>query len=494
MKTAQLAILVSIAILAATPIWAQTVIGGGGCSAANLNGTYSLILNGRAISSAGSFAGSYQAVGTATFDGTSAVTFAGTVNTNLASGKPFSYSGTYAIPSSCSGTVTLTMGSTASFTLVEWGAGRQFNIIGADATYVYSGSGNNFQPACATPTISGEYTYNASGFTLSGTAQNGAADETGVFQFDGQGGVKASYNITSSGTAAAAVTSSGTYSVSSNCLASATLTDSTGKTNSLNFAITGTYGAALDLLEANSQFVRTGTAHSAFANPMQSIGNVASYAVSATPPGSVFVLFGLGLATREAGAVSTPLPTTLLTTTVTVNGEMAPLFYVNMGQIDAQMPWDIPGGAVASVVVKNGSATSNAAAVYVPATGTPGISVYANNRAVVVNQDGNVNSPSQTAAVGNEVVAFFTGGGPVQASGKLVTGAPAPNGLSPVTSDNSVTVGGTQAVVSYIGLTPGSIGLYQANFTVPQVNRGTYPVVITIAGQKSNNPVMTVGN
>jgi uncharacterized protein (TIGR03437 family) len=146
------------------------------------------------------------------------------------------------------------------------------------------------------------------------------------------------------------------------------------------------------------------------------------------------------------------------------------------------------------VVVKNGSATSNAAAVYVPATGTPGISVYANNRAVVVNQDGNVNSPSQTAAVGNEVVAFFTGGGPVQASGKLVTGAPAPNGLSPVTSDNSVTVGGTQAVVSYIGLTPGSIGLYQANFTVPQVNRGTYPVVITIAGQKSNNPVMTVGN
>jgi uncharacterized protein (TIGR03437 family) len=167
---------------------------------------------------------------------------------------------------------------------------------------------------------------------------------------------------------------------------------------------------------------------------------------------------------------------------------------VDTTQIDAQMPWDIPGNAVASVIVTNGTSSSNAAAVYVPSTGTPGISVYNTNRAVVINADGNVNSGSDQAKVGDEVVAYFTGGGPVQASGTLTTGAPSPSGLSPITGTYSVTVGGVQATVEYIGLTPGSIGLYQVNFTVPQVAKGTYPLVITIAEQISNNPLMTISN
>src|ERR1035438_6822718 len=105
------------------------------------------------------------------------------------------------------------------------------------------------------------------------------------------------------------------------------------------------------------------------------------------------------------------------------------------------MPWDIQGATVATVIVKNGSSTSNAAAVFVPATGTPGISVYPNNRAVVVNQDGSLNSPSLSASIGDEVVAYFTGGGPVQAAGKLTTGAPDPDGFSPITGTKTVTVG-----------------------------------------------------
>ena len=208
----------------------------------------------------------------------------------------------------------------------------------------------------------------------------------------------------------------------------------------------------------------------------------------------VFVLFGNDLATNNAQAISVPLPDKLLTTTVTVNGTAVPLFYVSAGQIDAQMPWEIPGGSVASVVVKNGTATSNAAAVYVPATGTPGISVYSTDRAVVTNSDGSVNSPTSPASVGDEVVAWFTGGGPVLAAGPLVTGAPAPNGLSSVTGTYTVTVGTVPAVVDYIGLTPGSIGLYQVNLVIPQIAKGTYPVQINIAGYVSNEPVITVGN
>jgi hypothetical protein len=72
--------------------------------------------------------------------------------------------------------------------------------------------------------------------------------------------------------------------------------------------------------------------------------------------------------------------------------------------------------------------------------------------------------------------------GYVATRGKLATGA-----------------GGIQAKVICVGLTPGSFGLYQANFLVPQIAKGTYPVVLSIAGVASNslggpfpNPVMTV--
>lgn len=485
----------SLFFIACLPLWAQNQIIGGNCSAANLSGTYSLTLSGRGISSSGAFTGSYQAVGTATFDGQSGVTFAGTANTNLVTGTPFSYAGSYALASNCYGTITLLTGSAATFTLVIWSGGDNFSITGQDTTYVYSGSGGSSRPqGCATATLSGAYSFTASGFFLAGTTQTNSGDEAGVLQFDGQGNVTASYIDSSGGTTQTSLTATGTYSVTSACLGSATLMDSAGNTNSVNLVVTGNYGAGADLIESNPQFVRSGSAHAAFLNPTQSIGNVASYAVNATPPGSVFVLFGLDLATKEAQAISVPLQTTLLTTTVTVNGTAVPLFYVSPGQIDAQMPWEIPAGTVASVVVKNGTSMSNAAAVYVPATGTPGISIYSTNRAVVTNADGSVNSPTSAASVGDEVVAWFTGGGPVQASGPLVTGAPAPDGLSSITGSSAVTVGTLPAKVDYIGLTPGSIGLYQVNFEIPQIAKGTYPLQINIAGQLSNKPVITVGN
>lgn len=493
MRYRHIACLLSLSCLLVAPAMAQNQIGGGNCSAATLNGAYTLTLSGRALSPAGAFAGTAQAVGIATFDGKSAVTFSGIVNTNQVAGTQFSSSGSYAIASNCYGPINFAVGSTATYTLVVWGGGADFAVTGSDAAYVYSGSGTNVAPAaCAMATLSGGYSFSASGSTLTGTTQTGSADEAGVLQFDGQGKVTATYMDSTNGTNPTAITASGTYTVTAACLASATLTDSTGKQNTLNFVMTGTYGGGADVMLANPQFVRSGSAHSILLNPTQSIGNVFSYAVNSTPPGGVFVLYGTDLATKIASAATVPFPTTLLTTTVTVNGEKVPLYYVSPTQINAVMPWDIPGGAVASVIVGNGSSNSNAAAIYVPATGTPGIAVYNTNRAVVTNADNSVNSASNGANVGDEVVVWFTGGGPVQAAGPLVTGSPAPSGFSPVTGNNSVTVGTAPATVKYIGLTSGSIGLYQANFIVPQLAKGSYAVQINIAGQLSNKPLMTV--
>ena len=512
MKSAHLTCLLCAGAMLAVPAAAQTPTAP--CGAATLNGVYSLGLNGRIITLSGALNGIFEGLGTATFDGASKVTFSGTANTPASAGQSFTYSGTYTLPSNCMGTITLTTGDHATFALVVWSGGAQFDFAGTDTAagttpvYVWAGNGSNVAPqACATASVSGPYTYSVTGIAIAVSAEVDAANEAGTLMFDGQGSVTAAAStVNSSQSAAASGSSTGAYTVNSNCTGSLSMKDAvSGVTRTLNFVITGQHGENLRLLESTPAFIGTGTAHNAFSNPSQSIANVANYAYSATPPGSVFVLFGVNLAPRASSAQSVPLPTTLAgVTSVTVNGVPVPLFYADGQQIDAQMPWEVPGNTVASVVVKNGSATSNAAAVYVPATGTPGLSFTSGtNRAVIVNQDGTVNAGNNPAAVNDEVVAYFTGGGPVNPSGKLTTGAASPAGLSPVTDANaSVTVGGAAANVIYIGLTPGSVGLYQANFKVPQVAKGTYPVVITISGTASNtllgsqdpNPVMTVSN
>jgi adhesin/invasin len=262
--------------------------------------------------------------------------------------------------------------------------------------------------------------------------------------------------------------------------------------------VTGLAAGNFAFTASNAQLVFTGTGHTAIVNPGQALVNAASFSAGETPAGSVFTVFGANLA-PTTGQPPLPLPTTFLTTSVMVNGEAAPLFYVSPSQINAQMPEDIPAGLV-NVVVKVGSAQSNVFAATIPAGATPGIIVYGDNRAVVTDPSQGtagglppVVSTSTPAKVGDTLVAYFTGGGPVTGTG-IVTGQPTPGTLYPVSSNSTVAVAGRDAKVNYIGLTPGSIGLYQANFVLPQVAAGDRQLVITIGGKASNNPLIAVAN
>jgi uncharacterized protein (TIGR03437 family) len=472
-----------------------------GCAASTLNGTYELALSGR-LAPAGVVTKILASDGAATFDGQGKVTFnltSNTVNGSQVFGTPLTYSGTYSLQSNCQGSISIASGDVAAFTVVAYSLdaatqqARSFTLVGTDATYAYSGGGTIQPSACAVSTLSGEWPFSAPGNSLSGSTDTGVVDIAGVMQFDGQGNVTANWTQ-ASGTATSNVSATGTYTVTPACLGSVTLTDTAGNKYAGSISIFGAAAANFELVAANPTLIFTGAGRAAFVNPGQAVVNAASFLPGQTPAGSVFSIFGSNLATKVGQPTSVPLPTTLLTTTVTVNGELAPLFYVDPNQINAQMPDDIKPG-VATVVVKNGSSTSNAAAVIIPATGTPGIVVYGNNRAVVVNQDGSVNSPTSPAKVGDTLVAYFTGGGPVNAAGPLVTGAVTPAGLSPVSGPNTLTVSGVAATsITYMGLTPGSIGLYQADFVVPKVAAGDHPLVITISGQASNNPLIAVSN
>jgi len=464
----------------------------GACSASTLTGTRSLTLTGRDLNSSAILSQIYQAVGTAIFNGSGGVTFTLNVNTNQGQSLQQTLSGTYSIGSNCVGSLTVTSGDSASFTLLPYNDGKNLVITGQDGTYALTGSGGLPPVTCATATLSGAYTFSGSGFTLSGSSVSGVNTIAGLLQFDGAGAVTGNWQITASGSPVS-VTAAGNYSVTASCIGTATLTNTSGASYSLAFTVTSSNGADFAANIANASAAFSVSGHSSFVNPSLSVVNAASYAGSSTPPGSIFSLFGSGLATGLGFPTKVPLPTTLLSTSVTVNGEAAPLFYVGPLQIDAQMPVDIQPG-IATVVVKNGTNTSNTVAVIVPATGTPGIFFYNANRAVVVNPDGTVNSPTSPAHVGDVLVGYLTGGGPVTAAGPWISGAASPLGLSRITENSSVTVDNQTAVVNYLGLAPGEVGVYQLNFVVPAVAAGAHPMVVTINGTNSVSEVINVTN
>ena len=459
------------------------------CSAATLNGTWSVDLTGRVVSSAGAFSKAYYGVGTATFDGVNTVTITLTTNTNQAEGVAQTLAGTYTLPANCVGTVTITTGDTASFTLIPFNSGRNFTLTGQDATYSLTGSGAEQPSACVTASLSGDTVFNGNGFSIASAAIAGVNTIGGLLHFDGVGSVTGSWT-TAANNALTPVTVSGHYTVLPSCAASATVSDTSGNAYSLSLVFTSADGSNFSVLGASSGSLFSATGHSTFTNPGLAVDNAAGIA-GGTPAGSLLSIYGFNLATSVAQPTTLPLPTTTANVTVTVNNEAIPLVYVSGTQINAQMPLDVQPG-VATVVVKNGSTLSNAVAVPIPSNAVPGVFVYGNNHAVAQNLPSYaVNSPTAPAAVGDFVTVYFTGGGTVQGQNTLLSGHATPNALFPVTAQYSATVDNVPATVSYVGLTPGFAGLYQADLMIPNVAAGSHPLVITIGGVASNTTAIS---
>ncbi len=463
------------------------------CSPATLLGSRAVTLTGRDLNASAALSKTFQAVGSASFDGVGTVTLTLVANTNAAQGMAQTWSGTYTLASTCIGSLTVTTGDSATFALIAYNKGSGFSIVGQDGAYALTGSGSPQPASCILSSLSGAYTFSGNGFAFSGGAVAGVNSLSGLFQFDGRGGLTGNWSLATSG-AVSPDTFTGHYSITPQCQASGTVTDPAGSSWALNLVLTSANPAnfAVDIANATSAFEVNG--HSTFTYPGLSVTSAASGASAASPPGSIFALYGNGLASGSTQANALPLPVSLLSTAVTVNGEAAPLFYMSSGQINAQMPWDVKPG-LASVVVSNAGSMSNTVAVTIPGGATPGIFLYGSNRAVVQNANFSVNSAAAPARVGETVVGYFTGGGPVNAAGPLVTGMGSPNGLSPVTGTPvSVTVAGVAAKVTYIGLTPTLVGLYQVNFVVPQVAAGDRTFAISIGGVASAGALISVSN
>lgn len=220
--------------------------------------------------------------------------------------------------------------------------------------------------------------------------------------------------------------------------------------------------------------------------------NAADFRAGPVAPGSIVSIFGTNLASAAGQAGAVPLPVSLGSASVTVNGLTAPLFYVSPSQINAQVPFEV-GPGMASVVVDAAGVPTEAAMVEVAAA-APVLFRWGKDRALAVNSlTGELNSPQQPARMGSVVTVYLVGQGPVEPP--VATGEAAPaDQLARATEPYSATVGGQPATVHYLGLAPGFVGLLQANIEIPTLaGNGDYPLVITI-GAAETRPGMVAVN
>jgi len=220
------------------------------------------------------------------------------------------------------------------------------------------------------------------------------------------------------------------------------------------------------------------------------VANAASFAPGEVlAPGSLVSIFGTGLAADTESSNSTPLQTNLANTEVRLNDQPLPLLYASNGQINAQLPFNIPTNTPLQLLVRRGGTQSYPETVTI-APVQPGVFVNpTTGLGIILNPDGSLNSPSSPAHPGDTVVIYCTGLGlvnPAVPAGAVATGQAST--LNPVT----VTVNGRPLSPFYAGLTPGYAGLYQINLTLPSDIFTADALQLVVSAANLNSPPVII--
>lgn len=232
--------------------------------------------------------------------------------------------------------------------------------------------------------------------------------------------------------------------------------------------------------------------------------NAASFSGLFPAAGSIASLFGSNLASSPLLADALPLPTALGGVTVRINDLPAPLLFVSPGQINFQIPWELLGQTQAALTVTVAGLTSRPATIY-PSAVAPGIfSVnsqgsgqgaisIANTQVMAAPVGSLAGKTTRPAKRGEFITIFCTGLGDVTnrpASGAAVSTDP----LAAAIANPSVMIGNVAAPVTFAGLAPGFVGLYQVDVRVPENAPvgSAVPVLLTAGNVASNAVTMAV--
>lgn len=216
-------------------------------------------------------------------------------------------------------------------------------------------------------------------------------------------------------------------------------------------------------------------------------------------PGSWIEIYGASLAAAASQWSTSDFqnntaPTSLSGTSVKINGQPAFVYYISPGQVDVQLPGNIASGIQLLTITAAGK-TSPLYQVVVNAV-EPGMDAPASlnlnghQYVAALFSDGSYALPSgaisglasHPANPGETITLYGVGFGPVTPAvpaGQIAQGLTTLSGFS-------VTIGGAPAKVSYAGLAPGFVGLYQFNIEVPKIAAAAaVPVVFTLNGTTS---------
>jgi uncharacterized protein (TIGR03437 family) len=198
------------------------------------------------------------------------------------------------------------------------------------------------------------------------------------------------------------------------------------------------------------------------ANPSLPDGGFVSVGSHAPPvaAGGAAELYGANFGTAD-------------TTQIYVNGFLAPLLFSSGGQVDVQVPWEANGDQIYLGAIVNGSPSNLSRA---------NVRTYAPAILAVTHTDGaSFVTDGSPASAGETLVVYMSGLGPV--SGPMIDGQKASGTSLQSTKETPVVaIGGVSSPVVFSGLTPGFLGLYQVNVTVPAGARGSSPLTLTIGG------------
>jgi uncharacterized protein (TIGR03437 family) len=229
----------------------------------------------------------------------------------------------------------------------------------------------------------------------------------------------------------------------------------------------------------------------------------ANYAAQLAP-GVIATLFGANLSFTSFQADVVPLPTVLGGVSVLVNGTPAPLISVSPTQINFQLPWELLGAQAAIVTTVNGSAsppqpvglrTASPGIFSLDSSGSGQGAVQIANTAIFAAPSGVVPPGALARPVnrGEFLTIYCSGLGDVSdrpATGSAATGS----SLSTTLLAATATIGGVSAPVTFAGLSPGFVGLYQVNVLVPDAapTGPQVPVLIMVGGVTSNTVTIAV--
>jgi uncharacterized protein (TIGR03437 family) len=217
--------------------------------------------------------------------------------------------------------------------------------------------------------------------------------------------------------------------------------------------------------------------------------NGASFVGGGVVPGEIATAFGTNLTSSNGINLTSglPLPATFLTDSLTVNNRQAALFAVDnvngQQQYNFKVPWEVANGPTVNISASNNDTSS--ASITVPVLAAqPGIFNYSaggNSYGAILRANFQLANAAAPAKPGETVLIYCTGLGAV--SSPPADGEPG----------NGQTIGGTKATVSFSGLAPGFVGLYQINVEVPAtLAAGNQPVVVEVSGASSNSVLLPV--